>query len=69
MWVLRDTNAARRRLDGDVIGAAVAFDIEFLDLEGLRVRGARNGNSDSEETGKGDQQVFGHDWAFRSCGV
>ena len=48
----RHEHAARGGFDGDVVRAAVAFDIELFNLERLRVPDAGRGKADGEEEGK-----------------
>ena len=56
----RHEHAARGRVDGDVVGPSVAFDVEFLDLERLCVRDAGYEGAEGEEHGKGDSDTSGH---------
>ena len=57
----RNEHVARGGFDGDVVRAAVPFDIELFNLERLRVPDAGRGKkAGCREKGKSDQQVSGH---------
>jgi len=45
----RHEHAARGGFDGDVVGAAVAFDVEFVNLERLRAPETGCGKGGGEE--------------------
>ena len=48
----RNEHAARAGFGGDVVRAAIAFDIELFNLERLRVPDAGRGKSCCQENGK-----------------
>ena len=66
----RHEHAARGGFDGDVVGAAVAFDVELLDLERLRVPDAGRGEAGCAEQSQHGEHVSGHrepHWLLRSA--
>src|ERR1700730_1891171 len=63
----RNEHVTRGGFDGDVVRAAIPFDIEFFNLERLRVPDAGYGKAGCREKGKSDQQVSGHMGSPSDC--
>ena len=57
----RHEHAARGGFDGDIVGAAIAFDVELFDLERLCRRDAGRGKAGCREQDKCGQKMSGHD--------
>jgi hypothetical protein len=57
----RNEYAAGGRFNGDVVGSAIAFDIELLDLKSLRVPYKGRRKADPEDNEKSRGQTFGHE--------
>ena len=69
MCVPRETNTRPvAGFDGDVVRAAVALDIEFLDLERLGAGVARDEDAYCEKNGESDDETSGHKTSIRGPG-